>query len=216
MPLLQRARDALRSAAGRYLEQPLAAGLSRLGISPNVATLLGLVLAGVAAYFAATGRLQLAALFVLAGALFDMVDGALARRAGLVSKRGAFLDSTADRVSEGAILLGLLVYFLDPGTADKPGTADRTAAVLTFVAFAGSVMVSYVRARAEGLGLGGTTRFEGLFTRSERVAVVAIGLAVGQPLIVVWILAVGTPLSALQRFWSIWRASGEERAIGPR
>lgn len=203
MPLLQKLRDALRSAAGRYLEQPLAAGLSRLGVSPNVATLLGLLLAGVAAYFAAVGRLQLAALFAFVGAIFDMVDGALARRAGLVSKRGAFLDSTADRVSEGALLLGLLVYFL------APATADRTAAVLTFVAFAGSVMVSYVRARAEGLGLGGATRFEGLFTRSERVAVVVIGLAVGQPVIVVWILAVGTPLSALQRFWSIWRSSGD-------
>jgi CDP-diacylglycerol--glycerol-3-phosphate 3-phosphatidyltransferase len=207
----QRIRESLRSAAGRYLEQPLAALLSRLGVSPNVATLLGLLLSGVAAYLAATGRLQLAALFVFLGALFDMVDGALARRAGLVSKRGAFLDSTVDRVSEGAILLGLLVYFLGPATADRT-TPDRTAAVLTFVAFAGSVMVSYVRARAEGLGLGGTTRFEGLFTRSERVAVVAIGLAVGQPLIVVWILAVGTPLSALQRFWSIWRSSGDDRA----
>ncbi|MBI2965208.1 MAG: CDP-alcohol phosphatidyltransferase family protein, partial [Chloroflexi bacterium] len=142
-------------------------------------------------------------LFAFVGAIFDMVDGALARRAGLVSKRGAFLDSTADRVSESALLLGLLVYFL------APATADRTAAVLTFVGFAGSVMVSYVRARAEGLGLGGATRFEGLFTRSERVAVVVIGLAVGQPVIVVWILAVGTPLSALQRFWSIWRSSGD-------
>jgi CDP-diacylglycerol--glycerol-3-phosphate 3-phosphatidyltransferase len=186
--------------AGRYVEQPLAGALSRLGVSPNVATLLGLALAVVAAYFAAVGHFPLAALFVFVGALLDLVDGALARRAGIVTKRGAFLDSTVDRLSEGVVLLGLLVYFL------RLSPPHTTAAVLCFVALGGSLMVSYVRARAEGLSLGGDSRFEGFFTRSERVAVVAIGLAVGQPLIVLWVLAVGTPLSALQRFWSIWRS----------
>jgi CDP-diacylglycerol--glycerol-3-phosphate 3-phosphatidyltransferase len=67
-------------------------------------------------------------------------------------------------------------------------------------------MVSYVRARAEGLGLGGDSKFDGFFTRAERVVIVAVGLVAGQPVIALWVLAVGTPLSALQRFWSIWRA----------
>ncbi|MBI4304682.1 MAG: CDP-alcohol phosphatidyltransferase family protein [Chloroflexi bacterium] len=200
-PALQRVRTAARSALSRYFEKPGAAALASVGISPNMATLLGLVLSGVAAYFAATGRFQLAALFVFVGAVFDLLDGAIARRAGLVSKRGAFLDSTADRVGEGVILLGLLVHFV------QPHAASRTGAILAFVAFAGSVMVSYIRARAEGLALGGTTRFEGFFTRAERIAVVVVGLALGQPLITLWILAIGTPLSALQRFLSIWRAA---------
>jgi CDP-diacylglycerol--glycerol-3-phosphate 3-phosphatidyltransferase len=199
LPFLQRARNVLRSGITCYFEQPLAGGLARLGVSPNVATLLGLLLAGAAAYFAANGRFPLAGLLVFAAALFDLIDGALARRAGLVTKRGAFLDSNADRVSESAVLLGLAVHFV------QPGTADRTATILCFVALAGSLMVSYVRARAEGLGLGGDLKFEGFFTRAERVVIVAVGLATGQPVIALWVLAVGTPLSALQRFWSIWR-----------
>jgi CDP-diacylglycerol--glycerol-3-phosphate 3-phosphatidyltransferase len=200
LPLLQRARNALRSGVTRYFEQPFAAALARLGVSPNVATLLGLLLAGAAAYFAATGRFPPAGLLVFAAALFDLIDGALARRAGLVTKRGAFLDSNADRVSESAVLLGLAVHFV------QPGVADRTATILCFVALAGSLMVSYVRARAEGLGLGGDSKFDGFFTRAERVGIVAVGLVAGQPVIALWVLAVGTPLSALQRFWSIWRA----------
>ncbi|MBI4220630.1 MAG: CDP-alcohol phosphatidyltransferase family protein [Chloroflexi bacterium] len=200
-PFFQRLRNLARSVLARYFEQPGAAVLSKIGVSPNGATLLGLLFAGVAAYLASTGQFQLAALFVFIGAIFDLLDGAIARRVGLVSKRGAFLDSTADRISEGAVLLGLLVHFV------QPDTASRSGAILAFIAFAGSVMVSYVRARAEGLSLGGATRFEGFFTRTERVAVVIVGLAINQPLITLWILAVGTPLSALQRFLSIWRAA---------
>lgn len=201
MPLLQRLRQVVRSAIGRYFEQPFAAALARMGVTPNIATLLGVILAVVAAFFIANGRFQVAAALVLAGGAFDLIDGAIARRLNRVSSRGAFLDSTADRVSEGAVLLGFLVHFV------QPGTADPTAAVLAFVAFAGSVMVSYVRARAEGLSLGGNSKFEGLFTRTERVLIVIVGLAIAQPVLVLWVLAIGTPLSALQRFVSIWRSA---------
>lgn len=201
MPILQRLRQFIRDAVGRYFEQPFASALSRLGVTPNLATLLGVVLAAAAAYFVATGRFQLASVFLLGAGAFDLVDGAIAWRSNTVSKRGAFFDSTADRVSEGAVLLGFLVYFV------QPATANGTAAILAFVAFAGSVMVSYVRPRAEGLALGGNSKFEGFFTRTERVLIAIAGLAIGQPLIVLWVLAIGTPLSALQRFWSVWRSA---------
>ncbi|MBM3959925.1 MAG: CDP-alcohol phosphatidyltransferase family protein, partial [SAR202 cluster bacterium] len=127
MPILQRLRQFIRDAVGRYFEQPFASALSRLGVTPNLATLLGVVLAAAAAYFVATGRFQLASVFLLGASAFDLVDGAIARRSNTVSKRGAFFDSTADRVSEGAVLLGFLVYFV------QPATANGTAAILAFV-----------------------------------------------------------------------------------
>ena len=202
---LQTARLALRGAVERWFEQPGAAVLDRLGFTANSATLAGLALAGGAAYLAAIGSFVLAGGLVLIGAAFDLLDGALARRSGLVGPRGALLDSVADRVSEGALFLGLLVYYTLPDTDRQLG------AVLAFVAFAGSIMVSYVRARAEGLGLKGTA---GFLTRPERVAIAAGALLAGQPLVLLWILAVGTPLSAVERFRAVWRLAG--RQSGPR
>ncbi len=200
---VQRTRDVLRAALARWFEQPLAAAFAAIGVGPNTATLIGVAVAGGAAYFAATGSFLLAGILVFVAAAFDLIDGALARRAGLVSRRGALLDSVFDRISEGAVLIGLLVYFT------APDTSSRTDAILVFVAFAGSIMISYVRARAEGLGLRGKT---GWLTRPERVAIMGIGLIVDQPSIALWMLAVGAPLSAAQRFWAVWRSAGDDVA----
>jgi len=200
VPDLQTARYALRRAAARWFEEPAARVLAAIGFTPNRVTLTGLLIAGAAAYFAAAGHFRISGALVIVGALFDMLDGALARRSGVTGPRGALLDSVADRVSEGAVLLGLLVYFT------LPGTLSQTGAVLAFVAFTGSMLVSYVRARAEGLGLKGTA---GFLTRPERVIVTAGALLAGYPMAALWILAVGTPLSALQRFWAEWRAADE-------
>ena len=197
---LQAVRHALRGAVVRWFEQPAAGFLSAVGFTPNRATLTGLLAAGAAAYFASTGRFVLSGALVLVGGLFDLLDGALARRSGAAGRRGALLDSVADRVAECAVLLGLLVYYT------LPGTRSQTGAILAFVAFAGSVLVSYVRARAEGLGLKGTA---GFFTRPERVIVTAGALLAGYPMAALWILAVGAPLSALHRFWVEWRAAGD-------
>ena len=200
MPDLQAARHAVRGAVARWFEQPAAGLLAAVGFTPNRATLTGLLAAGLAAYFASTGRFVLCGAFVLVGGVFDMLDGALARHTGTAGRRGALLDSVADRLAECAVLLGLLVYYI------LPGTYSRTGIVLAFVAFAGSMFVSYVRARAEGLGLKGTT---GLFTRPERVIVIAGALLAGYPIYGLWILAVGAPLSALHRFWAEWRGAGD-------
>ena len=200
MPDLQAARYALRGAVARWFEQPAAGLLAAVGFTPNRATLAGLMAAGLAAYFASTGRFVPSGALVLVGAVFDLLDGALARRTGAAGRRGALLDSVADRLAESAVLLGLLVYYT------LPDTRSQTGAVLAFVAFVGSVLVSYVRARAEGLGLKGTA---GFFTRPERVIVTAGALLAGYPIAGLWILAVGAPLSALHRFWAEWRAAGD-------
>ncbi len=193
---LQDLRYALRERLARWFERPAVAVLGAIGFTPGRATLAGVALGVAAGYFAATGEFVAAGLLVIGSGVFDMLDGGLARRSGTVSRRGALLDSVGDRVSEGAVLLGLLVYYTDPDTS------DRAPAILAFVAFAGSMMVSYVRARAEGLGLKGTAGFA---TRTERWAVTVVGLLTGWVEPALWVLAVATPLSALQRFWAEWR-----------
>ena len=124
---------------------------------------------------------------LLASAL-DLLDGALARATNTASPAGALIDSTLDRASEAVVLLGAFMYVL--------GTRNDTAAVLAFVAVVGSLMVSYVRARAEGLGVEMT---DGLFTRPERVLLLGSALILGYLTIALWVLAVLTTLTALQR-----------------
>ncbi len=196
MPSLQSARYALRGAVAKYFEQPAAAFLSKVGFTPARATLAGLALACAGAYFAATGLFWQAGLLNAFGSVFDLLDGAIARRTNTVSKAGALLDSTADRVAEAAIFIGLAWWY-----SGLYGY-DHTVTLLAFIAFAGSMMVSYVRARAEGLGFKGTS---GFLTRPERVVIVTICLLISHPEYALWILAVGTPLSALHRFWVEWR-----------
>ena len=105
-----------------------------------------------------------------------------------------------DRVSETLVFVGLIIYYTDPDTA------SQTEAILIPIALGGSLMVSYVRARAEGLGLRGKA---GFYTRPERVALTGILLIAGQPTILLWILAVGTPLSAAMRFIDVWGNADE-------
>ena len=198
MPTLQSTRYALREKLSRWFEEPASAALDKLGVTPNMATLTGTVISVGAGAAAADGRWILAGILVILGATFDMLDGGIARRTGQVSRRGALLDSVMDRVAEGALLLALLIYYT------RSNTFDQTLALLTFIAFAGSMMVSYVRARAEGLGMKGTAGFA---TRPERVVVISVALLLSEPGWGLWILAVATPLSALYRFWAEWRSA---------
>ena len=200
MPSLQTARYALRGKIARWFEEPASAVLDKLGFTPNLATLTGTAISVGAGAAAADGRFVLAGVLVLVGATFDMLDGGIARRTGQVSDRGALLDSVMDRVSEGALLLGLLIFYT------HNATFDQTLIILAFIAFSGSMMVSYVRARAEGLGMKGTAGFA---TRPERVVVITVTLLISQPDWGLWILAVATPLSALYRFWAEWRSADE-------
>ncbi len=166
----------------------IAGVLVKLGLTPNLITVFGLLIATGGAFLAAQGRFTAAGGVLLAGSIFDAFDGAVARLTGTVSRFGALLDSTLDRYSEGLLFLGLLYFY---------GTSGRiTPLVLVGVTIIGSIMVSYVRARSEGLGLENKV---GLFTRVERVVVLVVALLVGQVLIGLWVLAVGTQITVIQR-----------------
>jgi CDP-diacylglycerol--glycerol-3-phosphate 3-phosphatidyltransferase len=165
----------------------------RAGISANAVTLAGLAVTAVAAYLIALGRHPAAGATLCLAGLLDGLDGSVARVAGEQSPFGAFWDSLVDRLSESVTFLGGLFYFM--------AVDSEMGVVVTFVAMVGSLMVSYARARAEGLGL---TMREGLLTRLERVSVLVIGLLVGHLLVAVWIIALLSVFTVLQRTYLVW------------
>jgi len=142
---------------------PLARSLGTSGVSPNTITTVGtLVLMGAGVFFGA-GSVRLGALLLLLSGVCDMLDGRVARTNGLVTKFGAFYDSTLDRIGEAALFLGIAWYFVSGGVA--PGLAPWAMA-MTFVAAGAGIIVSYARARAEGLGLECQV---GIAQRAERI-----------------------------------------------
>lgn len=173
----------------------VASAVAHTGVTPNLLTWLGFGLSVVAGGFLARGAFTVGAGVLILGALFDALDGSLARVTGRTSTFGAFLDSTLDRFSEAAVYLGLLIRF--SGQPD-----GRLEVVLSYAAIVGSLMVSYTRARAEGLGIDCRV---GLFTRMERLVVLILGLLVGRVRVALGIVALGSLLTALQRMWHVWR-----------
>ena len=183
-----------RNAAGRRISQPFTGLLARSGVHPNTLTLVGVAINLGAAAAVALGQFLLGGILVLVAGLFDMLDGALARASGRASAFGALLDSTCDRLTEGAMFFAIAFYYLPLG-----GT---TQVLLAVAALVGSYLISYVRARAEGLNIECKI---GFFTRPERIVVLILGLLLNQVLIALWILAVLTFATALQRVLHVWR-----------
>lgn len=175
----------------------IARGLERTGISPNALTMIGFVLTLVVAAILATGNLFLGGLLLIFAALFDTLDGALARHSDQVTVFGAFLDSVMDRYSESVTLIGLAAFY-----ATQPDGATNSL-LLTFT-LVGSLMVSYTRARAEAVNI---ECKEGFFQRTERIVVLIIGLLTGWMTPVLWILAIFTNLTAVQRIIDVYRKS---------
>ena len=194
---MSRLSDIRHDLASR-ITSPVARLISRSGLSPNALTIIGLLISIATAWVLATGHLFLGGFLVILAGAFDLLDGALARATGRSTTFGALLDSTFDRLSEVVILFGLLFFF-----ATEPSLQET---LLIFAAITGSMMVSYIKARAEGLGLECEV---GLFTRTERVIVLALGLVLSQfepaLLIALWILAVCTFLTAARRLIHVWR-----------
>ena len=184
----------LRQALSDRLTGPVVAFLARTPLTPSALTWLGFVLAVAAAVLIAGGSLIAAGIMVLVAGFFDMLDGALARRTERVTRFGAVLDSTLDRLSEAALLLGVLALWAAEGW-----TAGVMLAGITLTA---SLLVSYIRARAEALGLECRS---GLFTRPERVIVLALGLLLDQLFIALVIIAVLSFFTVAQRLAGIWR-----------
>ena len=162
--------------------------LSKSRLKPTTLTFIGLAISIGAAYAIAIGYFLLGGALVLVSGLFDLLDGALARFTKQSTKFGAILDSTFDRVSEAVIFCGLLIWLMRGGAT--------SGIVLVFAALIGSFLVSYIRARAEGLGL---ECHVGLFTRAERVIVLALGLLVNQVFIALWVLVVFVYITVAQR-----------------
>ncbi|HEV3405840.1 MAG TPA: CDP-alcohol phosphatidyltransferase family protein [Candidatus Dormibacteraeota bacterium] len=185
--------------------EALIAALGRTPLTPNQVTIVGLALTFFASGLVAFGQLRWAGIVLIFAGTCDIVDGALARTTRAAYPYGAFLDSTLDRYSEGAVYLGLAAYFV---TVDGP--LQRWLVLATLAALAGSFLVSYVRARAQSLGF---TCKSGLFQRPERVVVTVIGLIIGGPVLygVVFLLAIVTNITALQRIREVWLQGRAQR-----
>ncbi len=187
----------------RQVTGPVVAVLARLGVTPNMLTVAQLLGGFGAAVLIAQGELAWGGLAVLAAALLDAFDGTLARTTGRVTRFGGVFDSTIDRIFEGVVLGGLLWYYLELGLRDE--------SMLVFVTAVGSLSVSYVRARAE---VEHVQMYDGLFTRGVRIIVLAAGLVSGQILYVLWLLAVMTVVTTLQRLYVAYQRLSQSDAGG--
>jgi len=179
----------------RFILDPIVSAIARLGISPNALTFFGFLLNVLAGILIGFGQVVWGGILMTFIAMpFDAFDGALARATNKQSKFGAFFDSVLDRVAEGALLMGLAALFAQRG--------DYTSVIVAFAAMVGSFMVSYTRARAEGLDLECKV---GLFSRLGRFLLLAIGLLLNQPVITVWLLAILSSATAIQRIVHVYR-----------
>jgi CDP-diacylglycerol--glycerol-3-phosphate 3-phosphatidyltransferase len=176
----------------KWVLDPLGRFFNSLGITPIMMTMLGLVGNTVGAYYLARGEMLTGGILVALMTPIDALDGTMARLRGEASDWGAYVDSVSDRYSELIIYGGLLYHFLNIG--------DTLGGMLTFAAAAGSVLVSYVKARAEGLGYEAKV---GLLTRAERYLVLAPSLIFHQLYIGIGILAIFANITALQRIWYV-------------
>jgi len=173
---------------------PLAAFFNRLGLMPNTMTILGLVGNTIGAFLLARGEMTWGGLIILAMGPVDALDGTMARLRGLPTQFGGFVDSVTDRYSELVILGGLLIYYL--------GNGDWMSVLGIYLAACGSVLVSYIRARAQSAGY--ETKV-GILTRMERFIVLSPSLIFNIPQIGIWIIAVLGNITALQRILDVRR-----------
>jgi CDP-diacylglycerol--glycerol-3-phosphate 3-phosphatidyltransferase len=193
-------------AHARQAAEAVVRPLAAIGLTPNAATVLGFLLNVLTAAVIATGHLTYGGILLFISAGFDMLDGALARVMRRQSSFGAFLDSLLDRYSEAAILAALIYVFTI--------RANTGVVLLAYLVAIGSLLISYARARAEGLGLEAKV---GIAPRPERVIILGIGLLIGFSATVaaLVILAVLTHVTAIQRLYHVWRQTEGRRDATP-
>jgi CDP-diacylglycerol--glycerol-3-phosphate 3-phosphatidyltransferase len=180
---------------------PLGKLLNSLGLMPNTVTILGLVGNVIGAYLIARGYMIAGGIVVLLMGPVDALDGTMARLRGMAGKFGAFVDSVTDRYSELVIFAGLLYYYVQQN--------DHTAILLVYASAAGSVLVSYVRSRGQSLNW--DTKV-GILTRMERYLVLAPAIILNYPLVGLWIIAVFSNFTAVQRIIDIRRQAYQDQA----
>jgi len=183
-----------RNAVDRIVG-PIGRGLVRLRVSADFLTCIGLLMSVAACVFIGQGQLRLGLAFLILTAIPDLLDGAVAAAAGTSSKRGAFFDSTADRVTDGLLLCGIGWHLAE--------TNDAKMVLLPMAVLAVSSLISYERAKAELLGYQAKG---GLMERAERMVVLGFGLCFKAILVpVLWVMLVLTSATAVQRFFKVWR-----------
>jgi len=185
--------------------KPLGAALRKTKLTPDHLTVVGLVAAAAAAVAVGAGHLRWGLVLVILAALPDLLDGALAKASNASSQRGAFFDSTVDRVTDALLLGGIAYHFAV--------TEDPRLAVLPFAVSAVSSVISYQRAKAESLGLDAKG---GLMERAERIVVLCVGLLIepwldGALVWILWGMLVLISITAIQRFVKVWR----QAAVAP-
>ncbi|HXN63693.1 MAG TPA: CDP-alcohol phosphatidyltransferase family protein [Candidatus Acidoferrales bacterium] len=186
----------------RWLLDKIVGALAATGINPNVLTFIGLVVNFWAAALFATGRFKTAAIVIFFAGFLDMLDGQVARRTNRVTAFGAFYDSTLDRYSDMALYMGLLVYYAV--------NARTSYVILAAVATAGSVMVSYARARAESLI---PLCKVGFMERPERMVLLIIGGLFDRMAPVLWVISVVSTLTVIHRIVFTWQETRAGRTL---
>lgn len=181
-----------RSLRGFF--EAVAQVFNTLHITPNMVTLFGLLLNTVVAYLIISGRIQAAGVLYIFAAGLDAIDGTLARMVGVRSRFGGFWDSTLDRMGEAVVISAVGVWAAMEG--------DVVGGAIAFAALTTSYLVSYTRARAEGLGIDTKVGFG---TRVERYIILVIALVVGYPIIGLAIIAVIAGITVAQRIYDVWR-----------
>ncbi|MBN2257385.1 MAG: CDP-alcohol phosphatidyltransferase family protein [Anaerolineaceae bacterium] len=179
-------------ATFRGVLNALAGFFNRIGLHPNTMTIMGLVGSISGSVLLGFGHLTIGGFIILISGIFDALDGSMARLREEPTRLGAFIDSVTDRYSDLSIFAGLLAWFIQK--------QDWLTCGIIYIAAIGTVMVSYVKARAESLGY---TAKMGMLSRVERYLVIVPGLVFNIPRVSIWIIAIFANYTALQRIWHV-------------
>ena len=194
-----------REAVDRGLT-PIGVSLRRTGVTADMVTITGIVMATGATVAIATGNLRLGFLLLILTGIPDALDGAVAKASGTSSQRGAFFDSVSDRLTDALLFGGLAWYLAD----SEPGHMMMLPVAVMSLA----MLVSYQRAKAESLGYNAKG---GIMERAERFIVLGFGLLFSELLVwTLWLMLVLTAVTAVQRFVKVWRQASKDRPVSPR
>lgn len=188
----------LSAKLGHILDAPLSTIARRIPVSPNILTVTGFLVT-IAAAFIIPHNLRLGGVLILIGGTFDMLDGITARTTGRVTKYGAFLDSVLDRYSDAALFLAFAWYLA--------GNNHHTGAFLSLGTLVGAFLISYVRARAEGLG---ESCHIGMLERPERIILLIVAAITGWMIPILWIMLILTHITVVQRIIHVWKKLNRE------
>lgn len=184
----------LSAKLSHFLDTPLLPIVKRIPFSPNTLSVIGFLITTVAALVIPL-NIRLGGVLILTGGIFDMLDGMVARTSGKTTKFGAFLDSVIDRYSDAFLFLAVAWYLAAKG--------NHTGAFLSLGTLVGAFLISYARARAEGLGESCHT---GIMERPERIILLIFATLTGWLVPVLWVMFILTHFTVLQRIYHVWRA----------